>query len=195
MNQFCMLLLLLLLLAFDLYASGSEFTFLSFHLDRFNKLPFPRLQVFSGCGRPRLPGRKRRDAASPHTNADANAAPVHVDALDTNSASSGPVYNAAPPRPQADDKPPSADDDPNESFDEYPYKDFKYRGGRDFVRPTTAAGTSLDRLVRDIKSKVKQAYGLWGNLSSTICDKENVAASSAEENTCWNGNGIGRYVA
>ncbi|KAJ7310405.1 hypothetical protein JRQ81_007319 [Phrynocephalus forsythii] len=61
-------------------------------------------------------------------------------------------------------------------------------------RPTTAAGTSLDRLVTDVKEKLKQAKKFWSSLPSNICGNEKMAAGSTNEEECWNGNDKSRYV-
>ncbi|XP_032993227.1 glypican-4 [Lacerta agilis] len=61
-------------------------------------------------------------------------------------------------------------------------------------RPTTAAGTSLDRLVTDVKEKLKQAKKFWSSLPSNICSNEKMAADSINEEECWNGSDKSRYV-
>ncbi len=53
------------------------------------------------------------------------------------------------------------------------------------VRPTTAAGTSLDRLVRDIKAKVEVAKGFWRDLPHAVCNAQAAPVDNAEQ--CWNG--------
>ncbi|XP_070537696.1 glypican-6-like [Ptychodera flava] len=62
-------------------------------------------------------------------------------------------------------------------------------------RPTTAAGTSLDRLVKDIRGKIKLAKRFWSGLPYTVCNDENVAAVVANEEECWNGENQARYEA
>ena len=73
------------------------------------------------------------------------------------------------------------------------YEDYAF--GRDFMkkpnkqsgeRQVTAAGTNLDRLVRDIKEKVQQAKDFWVQLPYTICNGE-IAAQPDLDNDCWNG--------
>ncbi|KAL6485371.1 hypothetical protein MHYP_G00074160 [Metynnis hypsauchen] len=59
--------------------------------------------------------------------------------------------------------------------------------------PTTAAGTSLDRLVIDIKEKLKLSKNFWSLLPEGICQEEHVAVETEEED-CWNGQEVGRYV-
>nr|XP_046246152.1 glypican-6-like [Scatophagus argus] len=58
-------------------------------------------------------------------------------------------------------------------------------------RPTTAAGTSLDRLVIDIKGKLKESKRFWSNLPDDICAKGNLTES--DEDQCWNSHTKGRY--
>ncbi|XP_046634978.1 glypican-6-like [Daphnia pulicaria] len=64
------------------------------------------------------------------------------------------------------------------------------------VRPTTAAGTSLDRLVRDIKQKVKSSRGYWSKLPQTVCAHEKLAPlAGSADGDCWNGSERARYSA
>ncbi|XP_038557458.1 glypican-6a isoform X1 [Micropterus salmoides] len=68
-------------------------------------------------------------------------------------------------------------------------------------RPTTAAGTSLDRLrvvwrtmqhsVIDIKEKLKESKKFWSNLPDDICAKGKLTESDEEQ--CWNSHTKGRY--
>nr|XP_020462427.1 glypican-6-like isoform X2 [Monopterus albus] len=58
-------------------------------------------------------------------------------------------------------------------------------------RPTTAAGTSLDRLVIDIKEKLKESKRFWSNLPDDICAKGKFTESDEEQ--CWNSHTKGRY--
>uniref|UniRef100_A0A803JXV1 Glypican 4 n=1 Tax=Xenopus tropicalis TaxID=8364 RepID=A0A803JXV1_XENTR len=59
-------------------------------------------------------------------------------------------------------------------------------------RPTTAAGTSLDRLVADVKEKLKTAKKFWSSLPGSIC--KNNWTSGASEDDCWNGSEKSRYL-
>ncbi|XP_053926811.1 glypican-6 isoform X1 [Cuculus canorus] len=71
-------------------------------------------------------------------------------------------------------------------------------------RPTTAAGTSLDRLrtiwrtmqhgVTDIKEKLKLSKKFWSTLPYTICKDEQVTAGPSIEEDCWNGHTKARYL-
>uniref|UniRef100_A0A8C5PUC7 Glypican 4 n=1 Tax=Leptobrachium leishanense TaxID=445787 RepID=A0A8C5PUC7_9ANUR len=59
-------------------------------------------------------------------------------------------------------------------------------------RPTTAAGTSLDRLVADVKEKLKNAKKFWSLLPGTICKNNWTSGDNEEE--CWNGSDKSRYL-
>ncbi|XP_075692065.1 glypican-4 [Rhinoderma darwinii] len=59
-------------------------------------------------------------------------------------------------------------------------------------RPTTAAGTSLDRLVSDVKQKLKAAKKFWSALPNNIC--KNNWTSGINEDDCWNGSDKSRYM-
>eukprot|EP00064_Thunnus_orientalis_P002706 superscaffoldBa00000207_g2713 len=58
-------------------------------------------------------------------------------------------------------------------------------------RPTTAAGTSLDRLVIEIKEKLRESKRFWSNLPDDICAMEKLSESDEEQ--CWNSHTKGRY--
>ncbi|XP_022623604.1 glypican-6-like [Seriola dumerili] len=68
-------------------------------------------------------------------------------------------------------------------------------------RPTTAAGTSLDRLrvvwrtmqhsVIDIRERLKESRRFWSNLPDDICAKGKLTESDDEQ--CWNSHAKGRY--
>uniref|UniRef100_A0A673MSX4 Glypican-6-like n=1 Tax=Sinocyclocheilus rhinocerous TaxID=307959 RepID=A0A673MSX4_9TELE len=58
-------------------------------------------------------------------------------------------------------------------------------------RPTTAAGTSLDRLVIDIKEKLKESKKFWSSLTDSICAEDEV--TDPDEEQCWNSHTKGRY--
>ncbi|XP_056625847.1 glypican-4 [Triplophysa dalaica] len=57
------------------------------------------------------------------------------------------------------------------------------------ARPTTAAGTSLDRLLTDAKKKLKHAKKFWSTLPDTVCVGDRV--NPGDE--CWNGTAKSRY--
>ncbi|KAJ8266926.1 hypothetical protein GJAV_G00136260 [Gymnothorax javanicus] len=55
--------------------------------------------------------------------------------------------------------------------------------------PTTAAGTSLERLVMDVKKKLKAAKKFWSTLPEKVCVGDRVA----QGDECWNGTAKSRY--
>ncbi|KAM4794685.1 glypican-6 [Rhinophrynus dorsalis] len=61
-------------------------------------------------------------------------------------------------------------------------------------RPTTAAGTSLDRLVVESKDKLKISKKLWSSLPYTICKEERMTGGLSNEEECWNGHSKARYL-
>lgn len=118
-------------------------------------------QIFAGCGQPRI-SRDERAAGSDDTD-------VTIE----------------------DEQPEPAQKKPNmqaDQYDQYNYGPYKSGQQKFRIRPTTAAGTSLDRLVRDIKEKVKMAKDFWIRLPYTICTEEKVASEAdVEDEDCWNG--------
>lgn len=53
----------------------------------------------------------------------------------------------------------------------------------------------LDKIVRDIRHRVKDLKNLFSNLSQHFCDNHNTNLSSTEmHNECWNGPTLDRYV-
>uniref|UniRef100_A0AAY4E726 Glypican 2 n=1 Tax=Denticeps clupeoides TaxID=299321 RepID=A0AAY4E726_9TELE len=61
-------------------------------------------------------------------------------------------------------------------------------------KPTTAAGTNLDRLVSDLKERLRPMKGFWISLPHTICNDDKMAADVTNEDRCWNGQTRGRYL-
>ncbi|KAK7138108.1 hypothetical protein R3I94_013668 [Phoxinus phoxinus] len=57
------------------------------------------------------------------------------------------------------------------------------------ARPTTAAGTSLDRLLTDVKKKLKHAKKFWSTLPDTVCVGDRIFTGDE----CWNGTAKSRY--
>ncbi|MGH0150340.1 UNVERIFIED_CONTAM: hypothetical protein FKN15_047553 [Acipenser sinensis] len=71
---------------------------------------------------------------------------------------------------------------------------FNHRFKPSEERPTTAAGTSLDRLVFDIKEKLKKSKKFWSTLPDSICSDVKVTGDRSDEEECWNGHTQGRYL-
>ncbi|XP_057705781.1 glypican-6-like [Corythoichthys intestinalis] len=61
-------------------------------------------------------------------------------------------------------------------------------------KPTTAAGTNLDRLVTELKERLRPMGSFWVSLPHTICNDEKMAADVTNEDRCWNGQNRGRYL-
>ncbi|KAI4878193.1 hypothetical protein NFI96_002915 [Prochilodus magdalenae] len=80
-------------------------------------------------------------------------------------------------------------------------------------KPTTAAGTNLDRLccaeigpqpkhlttsgpvvVLELKERLRPMRGFWVSLPHTICNDDKMAADVTNEDRCWNGQARGRYL-
>uniref|UniRef100_A0A673WGB2 Glypican 4 n=1 Tax=Salmo trutta TaxID=8032 RepID=A0A673WGB2_SALTR len=57
------------------------------------------------------------------------------------------------------------------------------------ARPTTAAGTSLDRLTTDVKKRLKHAKKFWSTLPESVCAGERITS----RDDCWNGTAKSRY--
>lgn len=130
-------------------------------------------QIFAVCGHPRLapsPARTKRQA-SPQ-------APYTVPTSDNSNGGD----SATGSRSSSGD--PSSPD----------FYDIENHNKPSKARPTTAAGTSLDRLVRDIKDKVKTAKDFWVQLPYNICNDEDFAAKPDSEDDCWNGQDRAKYV-
>uniref|UniRef100_UPI00358F2A21 glypican-6-like n=1 Tax=Myxine glutinosa TaxID=7769 RepID=UPI00358F2A21 len=63
----------------------------------------------------------------------------------------------------------------------------RFRPYKPEERPTTAAGTSLDRLVSVVKDKLASLRGCWSSLPHAICSDDNLVAPSDAQSTCWDG--------
>lgn len=69
--------------------------------------------------------------------------------------------------------------------------DWKPSGGRQgAARPTTAAGTNIDRLMQEFREKLAPLKDLWKELPQSMC--KNFTAT--EETKCWNGTNKNRYT-
>ncbi|XP_017956717.1 glypican-6 [Drosophila navojoa] len=52
----------------------------------------------------------------------------------------------------------------------------------------------LDKIVRDIRQRVKDYKKFWSNLPHSMCSNEDIATSSDVDGMCWNGHTIDRYM-
>uniref|UniRef100_W8BCM0 Glypican-6 n=2 Tax=Ceratitis capitata TaxID=7213 RepID=W8BCM0_CERCA len=53
---------------------------------------------------------------------------------------------------------------------------------------------NLDKLVREIRQRVKESKKFWSNLPHQICSNEEISTSSDVDGMCWNGHTIDRYM-
>ncbi|XP_063224776.1 glypican-6 [Bacillus rossius redtenbacheri] len=53
--------------------------------------------------------------------------------------------------------------------------------------------SSLDKLVKDIRQKVKDLKQFWVHLPYHICNNDNVAAGPGKDDSCWNGEMKAKY--
>ncbi|XP_022336642.2 glypican-6-like [Crassostrea virginica] len=132
-------------------------------------------QVHNGCGRPNPQNIKHKRSAPKEPQGDAAADPNMQTSLQELDKKLSEVGNT-------------------DHYDEFSVG--KYEGPDDSdksVRPTTAAGTSLDRLVKDIKEKVRVAKDFWVQLPYSVCNNEQIAAPPGNDTDCWNGKDRARY--
>ncbi|XP_056626403.1 glypican-2 [Triplophysa dalaica] len=69
-----------------------------------------------------------------------------------------------------------------------------FRTYRPEEKPTTAAGTNLDRLVEALQERLRPMRGFWVSLPHTICNDDKMSADVTNEDRCWNGQTRGRYL-
>ncbi|XP_036326446.1 glypican-6 isoform X2 [Rhagoletis pomonella] len=53
---------------------------------------------------------------------------------------------------------------------------------------------NLDKLVREIRQRVKESKKFWSNLPHQICSNDETSTSSDVDGMCWNGHTIDRYM-
>ncbi|XP_042905110.1 glypican-6 [Parasteatoda tepidariorum] len=75
------------------------------------------------------------------------------------------------------------------------FETLKFGHRENAVRPTTAAGTSIDRLVQSIKKKIKKTKNFWLQLSGFMCNNPQVAGDKKvlPQEECWNGLNKAKY--
>ncbi|XP_063281871.1 glypican-6 isoform X2 [Pelobates fuscus] len=62
-------------------------------------------------------------------------------------------------------------------------------------RPTITAATSLDRLITDMKEKLKLSKKIWSSLPHSICKEKRLTGRLRDEEECWNGHSKARYLS
>lgn len=65
-------------------------------------------------------------------------------------------------------------------------------GGRG--RQREKAGLDLEKLVKDIRGRVKETKQFWARLPYQSCNSDSYVANGKLNETCWNGQAGGRYV-
>ncbi|XP_072254985.1 glypican-2 [Pyxicephalus adspersus] len=70
----------------------------------------------------------------------------------------------------------------------------KFRVYSNDEKPTSAAGTNIDRLVSEVVSKLRPLRGLWKLLPLSLCSDTRVSAGLSNQDKCWNGQSRGRYL-
>ncbi|KAM8972784.1 glypican-2 [Pelodytes ibericus] len=70
----------------------------------------------------------------------------------------------------------------------------KFRVYSNDEKPTSAAGTNIDRLVSEVVGKLRPLHGLWKLLPLSLCSDHRVSAGLSNQEKCWNGQTRGRYL-
>ncbi|XP_055614233.1 glypican-6 [Uranotaenia lowii] len=52
----------------------------------------------------------------------------------------------------------------------------------------------IDKLIKDIRQRVKDSKKFWSNLPYILCNNEDVAAPPSSDGNCWNGVTVDRYL-
>ncbi|XP_059621273.1 glypican-4 [Phlebotomus argentipes] len=142
-------------------------------------------QVFQGCGRPML-GRKRRQVTDPEG--------FTFDDEETTRQS-----RSAEPTSQELSK-----FEPLRFSNSDNYSENGRKGKKNKNRNKARKGDNydddyskepvLDKLIKDIRQKVKDTKNFWSNLPYQICNNEDLAAAPSMEDYCWNGHAVDRYL-
>ncbi|KAF7284194.1 hypothetical protein GWI33_022445 [Rhynchophorus ferrugineus] len=84
------------------------------------------------------------------------------------------------------------EDNPNLEIQEDTLKmDTPKKKHKKVEKPET--GTSLDKLITEIKSKIKDTKKFWLQLPYQYCSNESIAMGPSEKENCWNGTTVGSY--
>ncbi|XP_071159085.1 glypican-6-like [Mytilus edulis] len=159
-----------------------------------------RDQIFEGCGKPRtqssgVRGKRSADNSTVGTpTQDHHGQPPITPVRQADGPQENPFggklnFGAGEVVPETGDAA-----EKKNPYDQHFVGQYKPPGGKN-VKPTTAAGTSLDRLVRDIKDKVKAAKDFWIQLPYSVCNDDKIAAQPDNDDECWNGQDRARYEA
>jgi glypican 4 (K-glypican) len=158
------------------------------------------VQVFQGCGKPTL-GRRRRAIISQNSNAD-----LFID--------DGQEENQETRTKRAADPGNNDNRSGNRNSHEIKYEPMQFprndaiqnnhgRGSRRGGNSNRNNGRfnsnrndnkepELDKLIKDIKQKVKDTKKFWSNLPYTMCNNEDVSVGTINQDNCWNGHSVDR---
>lgn len=153
-------------------------------------------RVFVGCGQPKL-GRQRRSYPLINTNADLFIDDEQDEVIERSKRAADPVSQ-----------------ENRRNNQEIKVEPFKFPRNENFSanRGTTNRGrssnrnnqrytngnkadntreSSLDKLVKEIRQKVKDTKKFWSNLPYTACNNDDFAPAGNSDN-CWNGQSVNR---
>lgn len=167
-------------------------------------------QVFQGCGRPLL-GRRRRAAADPQHQDDDF---LFLDG-DTPAEELGEMIErrrqsrSADPEPNkeirdfepvhfssenyANNDQAGGDSGNSRSGSGRPAKN-RARGGKNRMDYDINMEPTLDKLIKDIRQRVRETKKLWSNLPLQVCNHEefNLGSAATAQQKCWNGKAVVR---
>ncbi|XP_041483361.1 glypican-6-like [Lytechinus variegatus] len=154
-------------------------------------------KVFNGCGIPPL-SRNRRETDPGETGASQPAAPADEDLMMEED--EGEIVAEAPAVVVPAIVPKSESNETKATSSGLNGRQGR-RGqgerasGYRYPAPTTAAGTNLDRLIKDVLKRLRDSRPFWSALPYMICDDTSIAeeVTSTSEDNCWNGERVGRY--
>nr|3ODN_A Chain A, Dally-like protein [Drosophila melanogaster] len=139
-------------------------------------------RVFQGCGRPKLKKRERRAAEPGSQETSSQQSQEQGVGKSGNGGGGGGGNNR---RQQQRRKQQQQRRKQQNNRDDNDDDDEESGGGREPI---------LDRIVRDIRQRVKDYKKFWSNLPHSVCSNEDIASSSDVDGMCWNGHTIDRYM-
>lgn len=69
-----------------------------------------------------------------------------------------------------------------------------YKGNSKGNKDSKQNGSSLEKLIKDIRKIVKESKKFWSNLPYQICNNEDFAEGLSKSEECWNGTAVARYI-
>ncbi|KAJ6635212.1 Glypican-4 [Pseudolycoriella hygida] len=136
-------------------------------------------QVFQGCGRPKL-GRRRRAVTTKLLLSERK----YFDEIDAD------LDNFSFDDDDADRI--KRDAEPANRELQFEPLEFSNKDDAD-ESDNNGNNKVMDKLVKDIRQKVKDSKKFWSNLPFQICNHEDFSLPPGVETNCWNGNAVDRY--